>query len=71
MDDKKQKLMECLVKLSLRSGFNSFENFVKYKEKRMCSTEYKAVYPEIQVISTTDDKMYAWDEDTTSWKEVE
>ena len=58
MDDKKQKLMECLVKLSLRSGFNSFENFVKYKEKRMCSTEYKAVYPEIQVISTTDDKMY-------------
>jgi DNA ligase-1 len=56
--DKRQKLLECLIQISRRSGFNSFEKFAKYRERQMCSTEYKAVYPEIQLISTTDDKMY-------------
>ena len=56
-DPRKEKLLECLRKLSLRSGFDSLENFVKYKE-RMCSDEYNAVYPEIQIISTADDKIY-------------
>lgn len=56
-DSRKEKLLDCLRKLSLRSGFDSLENFVKYKE-RMCSKEYTAVYPEIQIISTSDDKTY-------------
>ena len=56
-DPRKEKLLYCLRKLSLRSGFDSLENFVKYKE-RMCSKEYTAVYPEIQIISTSDDKTY-------------
>ena len=56
-DPRKEKLLDCLRKLSLRSGFDSLENFVKYKE-RMCSEEYTAVYPEIQIISTSDDKTY-------------
>ena len=56
-DLRKEKLLDCLRKLSLRSGFDSLENFVKYKE-RMCSKEYTAVYPEIQIISTSDDKTY-------------
>lgn len=53
-----EKLKECLIKLALRSGFDSFEDFVKYKEKNVCNGIYEAVYPEIQVISTSDDKMY-------------
>jgi DNA ligase-1 len=54
---RKEKILDCLRKLSLRSGFVSLENFVKYKE-RMCSEEYAAVYPEIQIISTTNEKVY-------------
>tara|TARA_B100001758_G_scaffold53652_1_gene44024 strand:- start:1028 stop:3178 length:2151 start_codon:yes stop_codon:yes gene_type:complete len=42
----------------MQSGFNSFENFRKYKENNTCFTGYKAVYPEVQVISTSDDKTY-------------
>lgn len=53
-----EKLKECLTNLALRSGFDAFEDFVKYKENNVCNGAYKAVYPEIQVISTTDDKMY-------------
>lgn len=53
-----EKLKECLINLALRSGFDAFEDFVKYKEKNVCAGVYKAVYPEIQVISTTDDKTY-------------
>lgn len=53
-----EKLKECLTNLALRSGFDTFEDFVKYKEKNVCAGVYKAVYPETQVISTTDDKMY-------------
>jgi DNA ligase-1 len=53
-----EKLKECLTNLALRSGFDTFEDFVKYKEKNVCAGVYKAVYPEIQVISTTDDKTY-------------
>lgn len=56
-DFRKEKLLNCLKKLSLRSGFDSLENFVKYKE-RMCSEKYMAVYPEIQIITTIDDKVY-------------
>ena len=56
-DFRKEKLLNCLKKLSLRSGFDSLENFVKYKE-RMCSEKYMAVYPEIQIITTVDDKVY-------------
>lgn len=56
-DIKKRKLLECLNKISLRSGFESLENFVSYKE-RMCFENYRAVYPEVQIISTTDDKTY-------------
>lgn len=56
-DIKKQKLLDCLNKLSLRSGFESLENFVKYKE-RMCFEDYRPVYPEAQIISTSDDKVY-------------
>lgn len=53
-----EKLKECLTNLALRSGFDTFEDFVRYKEKNVCNGIYKAVYPETQVISTTDDKMY-------------
>lgn len=57
-DLQRQKLLDCLNKLSLKSGFDSFEKFRKYKENKMCFTGYKAVFPDIQVISTTDDKTY-------------
>lgn len=53
-----EQLKECLTNLALKSGFDTFEDFVKYKEKNVCNGIYKAVYPEIQVISTADDKMY-------------
>lgn len=53
-----EKLKECLINLALRSGFDAFEDFVKYKERNVCNGVYKAAYPEIQVISTTDDKIY-------------
>jgi len=56
-DDKRQKLLDCLINLSLRSGFDSFEKFRLYKEI-MCSDKYKAVYPETQIISNSDDKVY-------------
>lgn len=57
-EDQRSKLLSCLIKISLRSGFDSFEKFRKYKENKMCFTGYKAVYPEVQVISTSDDKTY-------------
>ena len=44
--------------LSLKSGFDSFEKFRLYKERLMCSRGYEAVYPEVQIISTSDDKVY-------------
>ena len=53
-----EKLKECLINLALKSGFDAFEDFVKYKERNVCNGIYKAVYPEMQVISTSDDKMY-------------
>jgi len=53
-----EKLKECLINLALRSGFETFEDFVKYKENNLCKGAYMAVYPEIQVISTSDDKVY-------------
>ena len=53
-----EKLKDCLVKLALKSGFDSINNFVKYKEENVCNGKYKAVYPEIQIISTGDDKTY-------------
>ncbi len=56
-EKQRQELLQCLNKLSLKSGFDSIENFVNYKEK-MCSDKYSAVYPEIQVLSKTDDKIY-------------
>jgi len=57
-DVQRQRLLLCLNKLSLKSGFDSFENFRKYKENKMCFTGYKAVYPDVQVISNVDDKTY-------------
>ena len=57
-DFQRQKLLECLNKLSLKSGFDSFEKFRKYSENKMCFTGYKPVFPDIQVISTADDKTY-------------
>ena len=57
-DIQRQRLLTCLNKLSLKSGFDSFEKFRKYKENKMCFTGYKAVYPDVQVISNVDDKTY-------------
>ena len=57
-DIQRQRLLACLNKLSLKSGFDSFEKFRKYKENKMCFTGYKAVYPDVQVISNVDDKTY-------------
>ena len=57
-EEQRRKLLECLNKLSLKSGFESFETFRKYREQFQCSTGYIPVYPEVQVISTTDDKTY-------------
>ncbi len=55
-DLQRQKLLDCLNKIALKSGFNSFEKFRKYKET--CFENYKAVFPEVQIISTSDDKTY-------------
>lgn len=57
-EDQRIKLLSCLTKISLRSGFESFEKFRNYKENKTCFTGYRAVYPEVQIISTTDDKIY-------------
>ncbi len=57
-DLQRQKLLKCINMIYMQSGFNSFENFRKYKENNTCFTGYKAVYPEVQVISTSDDKTY-------------
>ncbi len=57
-DEQRQKLLNCLNRLSLKSGFDSFEKFRKYTENKMCFTGYKAVYPVVQIISTSDDKTY-------------
>ena len=58
-DLQRQKLLNCLNMISMRSGFDSFENFRKYKEKaKICFQGYQAVFPEVQVISTSDDKTY-------------
>tara|TARA_B110001450_G_scaffold15669_1_gene14516 strand:+ start:1643 stop:3850 length:2208 start_codon:yes stop_codon:yes gene_type:complete len=51
-------LKECLIKLALRSGFDSLNDFANYKEKNVCNGKYIATYPEIQIISTNDDKTY-------------
>ena len=53
-----EKLKECLVKLALKSGFDSLDDFARYKEKNNCAANYVAVYPEIQIISKSDDKTY-------------
>lgn len=57
-EQQRQKLLTCLIKLSLKSGFDSFEKFRKYKENKMCFMGYKPVYPDVQIISTSDDKTY-------------
>ena len=57
MDERRAKLQDCLIKLSLKLGFDSFEQFRLYKEKS-CFEDYMAVYPENQIISTSDDKIY-------------
>tara|TARA_B100000212_G_scaffold338460_2_gene315045 strand:- start:29266 stop:31473 length:2208 start_codon:yes stop_codon:yes gene_type:complete len=57
-DIQRQRLLTCLNKLSLKSGFDSFEKFRKYKENKICFTGYKAVYPDVQVISNVEDKTY-------------
>ena len=49
-EQQRQKLLQCLNKLSLKSGFDSFEKFRTYKENKMCFTGYKAVYPPLQII---------------------
>lgn len=56
-DLQRQKLLKCLNMISLKAGFDSFEEFRLYKEKS-CFTDYKPVYPEMQVISKSDDKIY-------------
>lgn len=58
-DLQRQKLLICINKIALRSGFDSFENFRKYKEKaKICFQGYQPVFPEVQIISTLDDKTY-------------
>jgi len=57
-DTRKEKLRLCLIRLALKSGFDSFENFRIYKENISCSSGYRAVYPEFQIISKSDDKTY-------------
>lgn len=54
----KEKLKSCLNKLSLSLGFKSLDEFAKSKENKNCSDRYIAVYPNKQIISRTDDKMY-------------
>lgn len=53
-----EKLKDCLVKIAVKSGFDNFDDFVKYKETDLCDKQYTPVYPEIQIISTNDDKTY-------------
>lgn len=53
-----EKLKDCLVKIAIKSGFDNFDDFVKYKETNLCDKQYTPVYPEIQIISTNDDKTY-------------
>lgn len=55
-DTRRQKLLACLNKIALRSGFDSFEHFRMYKES--CFDDYRAVFPEVQVLSSADDKVY-------------
>jgi DNA ligase 1 len=55
-DTRRQKLLACLNKIALRSGFDSFEQFRMYKES--CFDDYRAVFPDVQVLSSTDDKVY-------------
>jgi len=57
-DEQRSKLLACINKIFLRSGFDSFERFRLYKENKSCFIDYKPVYPEIQVISKSDDKTY-------------
>ena len=57
-DSQRQKLLKCLNMIYLQSGFDSFEKFRLYKENKSCFSDYKPVYPEIQVISKSDDKTY-------------
>lgn len=57
-DLQRQKILKCLNMISMQSGFDSFENFRKYKENKTCFTGYRPVYPEVQIISTSDDKTY-------------
>lgn len=56
--NKKELLQKCLIKLALKSGFDSFNDFRKFKENECNDKDYVAVFPDIQVISTTDDKVY-------------
>jgi DNA ligase 1 len=57
-EEQRKSLLSCLIKISLKSGFDSFEKFRKYKEKKMCFTGYKAVYPDEQIIREEDGKIY-------------
>ena len=56
--DKKQILQKCLVNLALRSGFSTFEEFRSNLENKCKDKNYVAVFPEIQVLSSADDKIY-------------
>ncbi len=56
--DKKEILQKCLINLALRSGFKSFEEFRINSENKCKNKEYVAVFPDFQIISTTDDKVY-------------
>ncbi len=53
-----RKLEECLTAVAVKSGFDSFEQFRKYKEQNSCSDNYKSVYPERPIITKTGDKVY-------------
>tara|TARA_Y100001958_G_C21245957_1_gene576034 strand:- start:758 stop:2968 length:2211 start_codon:yes stop_codon:yes gene_type:complete len=58
-ETRKEKLKKCLIMLSLKSGFDSFESFRRYKERnKKCFEDYKPVFPETQIITTADDKVY-------------
>ena len=58
-ETRKEKLKKCLIMLSLKSGFDSFESFRRYKERnKNCFDDYKPVFPETQIITTADDKIY-------------
>ena len=53
-DGKKSELLACINKISMRTGFDSFKKIRLHKEVSC----YKAVYPEFQIISESDDKTY-------------